>query len=364
MIILGIETSCDDTGIAIVKAEEHKSGRTSFKILSNIVSSQVKIHAKYGGIVPNLASREHLKNIKPCLRQAFNEAKIKQKDIDLIAVTVGPGLIPSLLIGTHFAKTLSYVWKKPIIGINHLEGHILASVFDSQFSTLKQLLPVISLIVSGGHTQLILMNDIGKYKIIGETKDDAAGECFDKIARLLGLSYPGGPSIAAQAIKYKAKNLKTEIKLPRPMIKQKNYDFSFSGLKTAVLYLVKKLEAKNSNKNKSKSPKLKPQIISAICAEAQQAIIDVLIEKTIRAAEEYRARTIILSGGVAANNELRKQLKLNIKHRVKGAKFLIPPKNLCTDNAVMIAVAGFFRYKLGVNTSWKKIKADANLKIK
>jgi len=380
MLILGIETSCDDTGIAIVEINEHKSTRgltRIFNIKSNIVSSQIKVHQKYGGVVPNLAAREHLKNIAPCLKTAMNKAGIKPEQIDLIAVTVGPGLIPSLLIGVNFAKALAYAWNKPIVGVNHIEGHIVAAldsknskfkirnskqIQNFKFLISKSLFPAIALVVSGGHTQLILVKKIGQYKIIGETRDDAAGECFDKIAKLLKLGYPGGPAIAKMVSDYKLRVTDYGLHLPRPMIKQKNYDFSFSGLKTAVLYLVKDMG--------------RPQAInvgratSNICAEVQQAIIDVLIEKTIRAAKEYKTKTVILSGGVAANEELRKQLAKKLRITDCGLRvtnFLVPPKNLCTDNGAMIAMAGYFAAKrspdFGRGNSWRKIKADANLRL-
>jgi len=372
MIILGIETSCDDTGIAIIEVSGKK--RPVFKILSNVVSSQIKTHAPFGGVVPNLAAREHLKNIEPCLKTALKEANVKPKNLDLIAVTVGPGLIPCLLIGANFAKALAYAWKKPIIGINHMEGHIIAA-FSGENSKLKtqnsKLFPAIALLVSGGHTQLVLVKKIGKYKIIGETRDDAAGECFDKVAKLLNLGYPGGPIISKIAAELNTHHpaspvggslLKT--KLPRPMINQKNYDFSFSGLKTAVLYLVK------DNKNKIKDE----NFIQEICYETQQAIIDVLIDKTLRAAKEYKAKMIILSGGVAANTELREQFKSQISKllpcRQAGktqTEFLTPSKTLCTDNGAMIAMAGYFgakRHPAKRDASWKNIKADANLRIR
>ncbi len=358
MVILGIETSCDDTGVAIIKAPDKKQG--SFKILSNIVSSQIKVHQKYGGVVPNLAAREHLKNIEPCLKKALKETRISLKDIDLIAVTNGPGLIPCLLVGTNFAKALAYVCNKPIIGINHLEGHIIAALTTinpkSQILSPKSF-PAVALLVSGGHTQLVLVKKVGNYKILGETRDDAAGECFDKIAKLLGLGYPGGPAISVMAEKVrnpksKARN-KFKIQLPRPMISHKNYDFSFSGLKTAVLYLTRD----NKDKLEDKS------FIQELCLEAQQAIIDVLIEKTIRAAREYRAKTVILAGGVAANKKLRSQFK--VQSSSLNTNFLVPPKNLCTDNAAMIALAGHLRHRFSrPNTSWKNIKADANLRLK
>ncbi len=364
MLILGIETSCDDTGIAIVKVFGKQ--KPIFEILSNIVSSQIKTHAPFGGVVPNLAAREHLKNIEPCLRQAFREAKIKPEQIDLIAATIGPGLIPSLLIGVNFAKALAYAWKKPIIGINHIEAHILANWLENP-EGIK--FPAIALVVSGGHTQLVLMTPQKKskifsgasYKIIGETRDDAAGECFDKVAKLLGLGYPGGPVIAAKAAESRIWNPESRIRLPRPMIKHKNYDFSFSGLKTAVLYLIK--PPKQIYHNFSDRIKNDINIIPELCHETQQAIIDVLMDKTLRAAKEYKAKTIILSGGVAANEELRKQFTSNIKHQTSSIKFLVPPKNLCMDNGAMIAMAGYYNYKAGKKTSWRKIKADANLRL-
>ncbi len=350
MIILGIETSCDDTGISVVKTSPAKfkpNQKVNFEILSNSVSSQIKIHQEYGGVVPNLAAREHLKNINPCLKTALKKAKIKPEKIDLIAVTKGPGLIPSLLVGVNFAKTLSYLWKKPIVGVNHIEGHLIAAIINKT----SNLFPAIGLIVSGGHTQLVLIKNVANYKILGETRDDAAGECFDKIAKLLELGYPGGPEISAQAAK--CKNPKLIPELPRPMINHKNYDFSFSGLKTAVLYLVK------DKKVKAKTE----EFIQAVCAEAQQAIIDVLIEKTIRAAKEYSAKTIILSGGVAANTELRKQLELKTENLKPHTQFLVPSRKLCTDNGAMIAIAGYFKYQQRDKDSWKKINADANLRL-
>ena len=334
MIILGIETSCDDTGIALVECSQK-----SCRILSNIVSSQIKIHAPYGGVVPNLAARAHLENIEPCLKQALKQTK--NPKIDLIAVTVGPGLIPSLLVGVNFAKALAYVWQKPIIGVNHIEGHIYANWIKS--SHIK--FPILCLVVSGGHTQLILMKSHGKYKLLGETRDDAAGEAFDKVAKLLGLGYPGGPIIAK-----KAKNANPQaFDLPRPMLNTKDFDFSFSGLKTAVLYLVRE------------QPSLRTALVSDICASFQQAAIDVLIAKTIRAAKEYKTKTIMLSGGVSANQELRKQMSEKIKKELPNSKLYIPDSKLCTDNAAMIAAAAFYQTKK--RRHWSQIQANANLKL-
>jgi N6-L-threonylcarbamoyladenine synthase len=367
MLILGIETSCDDTGIAILEVAPTKVG-VVFNVLSNTISSQIKTHAPFGGVVPNLAAREHLKNIGPCLKTALKETNKTINDVDLIAVTVGPGLIPSLLIGVNFAKALAYKYNIPIIAVNHLEGHIIAAsgsgISNSKFLISKQKFPAIALLVSGGHTQLVLMRKFGQYKIIGETRDDAAGECFDKVAKLLRLPYPGGPEIAKQAAKANPKSQILNPKLPRPMISHQNFDFSFSGLKTAVLYLIQ------SQKSKIKNQKF----IQEVCYETQQAIIDVLISKTFKAVEKYHAKTVILSGGVAANEELRKQFAFKIQNLPAGRhgskfeiNFLVPPKNLCMDNGAMIAMAGYFdakRHPSLRDNSINRIIANANLRIR
>jgi len=339
MRILGIETSCDDTCAAVVEIKRNRD----FKILSNVVSSQVKLHAKYGGVFPSLAKREHQKNLPFVVKKALSKAK--NPKIDLIAVTSGPGLEPCLWTGINFAKDLAEKMKLPVVPINHIEAHILANIIDKKS---KLHFPALCLVVSGGHTQIILMKGISQYKILGETRDDAAGECFDKTARILGLGYPGGPIISKTAKKLKKREMK--IILPRPMIHQKNYDFSFSGLKTAVLYDFKKRSLKT---------KKSQQYIQEMCAEIQQTIIDVLIKKTLKAARDYKVKSVILSGGVAANNELRKQFQSAIKNQHLKIIISLPAKNLCTDNAAMVAAAGFFNQQ----KHWKEIKANANLKI-
>ena len=368
MLILAIETSCDDTCVAIIEARGQK--RPRFKILSNIVSSQIAVHKKYGGVYPTLAVREHKKNLPTVLKKALKFKRKRNRGrapVNLIAVTVGPGLDPCLWVGINFAKESAEKWNLPIAPVNHIESHILVNFVD-QVQSLKfkaQNFPAIALVVSGGHTQLILVKNPPAggdkykniYKIIGETRDDAAGECFDKVAKILGLGYPGGPIIAKQA-DYPRSDLggirrgrtsDTSIKLPRPMINQKNYDFSFSGLKTAVLYNYKK---QNPKKRKSK------QYIQEMCREVQQAIIDVLIKKTLRAAREYNVKTIILGGGVSANEELRRQFKLKWKDN-----FLVPDKNFSTDNAVMTAIAGYYNWSKGKTKPLNKIRAEANLRI-
>jgi len=349
MIILAIETSCDDTCVAIL---EIRSGK--LKIRSNVVSSQVKLHAKYGGVYPTLAKREHQQNLPIILKRVVKKAD--NPKINLIAVTIGPGLEPCLWVGVNFAKELAEKINSPIVPINHIEAHILANFIGGvQGSKTKtQNFPAICLVVSGGHTQLILMENFGKYKILGETRDDAAGECFDKVARILGLDYPGGPAIAVEAAKFQILNSKFRINLPRPMIYQKNYDFSFSGLKTAVLY---------NFKNQPLKIRKSKDYIQKMSAEVQQAVIDVLIYKTIKAAKNYKAKTIILGGGVTANQELRKQFKRKVEKEIPGTKYLLPDIKFSTDNAVMIALTAYFNYlKEGIK-KWKEIEADANLRI-
>lgn len=346
MRILGIETSCDETAVAVIEA---RSGE-KIKVLSSIVSSQVKLHAKYGGIVPNLAAREHVKNIGHVFKLGLKEAKIKSfdKEIDLIAITRGPGLGPSLLVGLAFARTIAWKYDKPLIGVSHLEGHIYSNwLSPSQGISKNNIFPILNLIVSGGHTELVLMGGHGKYKIIGETLDDAAGEAFDKVARLLGLGYPGGPAISKTA----EKGNPDAYLLPSPMIKLKNYNFSYSGLKTAVLYLLRDLNVKKPS----------PKIAADVAASFQKAALDVLIAKTIRAAKEYKVKSVFLSGGVSANKELRKRLAKETKNI--EVKYSQPEMEYTGDNAVMIATAGYFsskNKKIKVLT-WDKVKMDANL---
>jgi N6-L-threonylcarbamoyladenine synthase len=363
MIILAIETSCDDTCIAILEIKNQKSKVKSFEILSNVVSSQVKLHAKYGGVYPMLAKREHQKNLPVVFKKALKRAKLLSGKIDLISVTVGPGLEPCLWVGINFAKELAKKLKVPIIPVNHIEAHIVANfigenstppIFKQGAGRNSKLFPAVCLIVSGGHTQLILMTNIGKYRILGETRDDAAGECFDKVARILGLLYPGGPAIERQAATLNLKPLTLNLRLPRPMIYQKNYDFSFSGLKTAVLY---------DFKNRSPEIRKSKNYIREMAKEIQRAVIDVLIQKTLKATKEYKAKSIILGGGVTANNELRKQFQLTISNQQLTINFLVPPKIYCTDNAAMIALTGYFHRPQKEQYNLEKIKSNANLRL-
>ncbi len=312
MKILGIETSCDETAAAVVV-----EGTT---ILSNVVASQVDIHARYGGIVPEVASRQHLLAILPVLKQAMMEAKVDFNDLQGVAVTIGPGLPGSLLVGVNLAKAIALAHNLPLIGVNHLEGHIYANWLERQESPL---FPCLCLIVSGGHTDLVLMEGHGQYKRLGQTRDDAAGEAFDKGARLLGLGYPGGPIIEKMA-----KEGVASLSLPRAWLKGSD-DFSFSGLKTALLHLVREKEKVNF-------------AIADAAASFQQAVIDVLVTKTIEAAKRLKVKQILLSGGVAANRTLCQQFV-----DLSPFPVLFPPPKLCTDNAAMIASCGYYRLKRG-----------------
>jgi N6-L-threonylcarbamoyladenine synthase len=345
MIILGIETSCDETGAALV---ERRSDGLLYA-LTNEVTSSLSLHAKTGGIIPENAGREQLKYILPVIKKAKDEKS--WEDIDAIAVTVGPGLIGSLLVGVETARTIAYTLNKPIIPVNHLYGHIFANFICLSSKQATQNLknprgvdiqfPALALVVSGGHTDLVLMKSYQRITVIGGTRDDAAGEAFDKIGRLLGLPYPAGPLIAKLAEKGNPKTFS----LPRPLIGSDDFDFSFSGLKTAVLREVKKINQLNN------------ETINNICASVQQAIIDVLVRKTLKAAKFYKVKSILLGGGVAANDQLRKQLELYATNLIPFVKILIPQKSLCTDNGAMIAAAGFF----ATPVPWQKITVDPEL---
>jgi N6-L-threonylcarbamoyladenine synthase len=333
MKILAIETSCDETSAAVVE-----NGR---KVLSSVVASQVKLHKKYGGIVPEVASRKHIEVIAAVVKQALDDAKVPLKKIDAVAATYGPGLVGSLIVGLNYAKALAYAIHKPFIPVNHIEGHIYANfikeIRDSRSETRKNrsnlrsqvsnlTFPFICLVVSGGHTQLVLVKDHGKYETMGRTRDDAAGEAFDKVARYLEIGYPGGPIIDMMSKKGDPEALA----FPRAMINE-GYDFSFSGLKTAVVNYVKK----NG----------KPKKLNDIVSSFQQAVVDILVEKTIRAAKYKKVKWISIAGGVSANSRLREDLKKRAKE--EGFKVSIPPLHLCTDNAVMIGSVGYYLIKKG-----------------
>lgn len=362
MRILAIETSCDETAAAVIEANPSDK---KVKLLSNIVASSLSLHAKTGGIIPEVAAREQVKYIMPVIEESLRQAQCKSYDLDAIAVTVGPGLIGSLLVGVETAKTLAFAWQKPIIPVNHLIGHIYANwVLTTnkkqltnnpstplRASKLEVSFPVLALIVSGGHTDLVLMRGHQQLTWLGGTRDDAAGEAFDKIGRLLGLPYPAGPVMAklAQQGNPKAFNF------PRPIIDSNDFDFSFSGLKTAVFREVKSQPPKAGSE----------QLLTDLSASVQQAIVDVLVVKTIKAAQKYKVKSILLGGGVGANELLRKQLEASCGKL--AVKFFAPAKNLCTDNAAMIASAAFFNLAhKGASSAyrpvpWQKIKVDPDL---
>jgi len=386
MKILSIETSCDETGISILEATGTLSS-AKFKILANSLNSQIKIHAPFGGVFPALAKREHIKNLPILLEKTLKDVRLenKKKPVDLIAVTSGPGLEPALWTGIVFAKELAKKWNIPVIPANHMEGHIL-SVFGKEKGEFKINLPknnfpILSLLVSGGHTELVISKNWRDYKIVGETLDDAAGEAFDKVARMLELPYPGGPEISKLAEpkrkreglclrslgrhdgagqrKFSAENFCAEqtqtFSLPRPMLHSKNFDFSFSGLKTAVLYLIRDLKEKDPNILQNE------EIKEAIALEFENAVIETLVYKTKKAIEKYQAKTIIVAGGVASNKFLRQEIKETFKEKI----VFFPEQSLSTDNSIMIGMAGFLKFleKKGKIPKNPKIKADGGLRL-
>lgn len=343
MRILAIETSCDETALALLEASGGLRN-PKFRVLKSIVSSQIAVHRLWGGVVPNLAKREHIKNLpvvfKQILGSSTSSRELNFPKANLLAVTVGPGLEPALWTGVEFAKELkkNIFPKIPLIGANHLEGHLYSVLLDNKLS-LSKIFPAIALIVSGGHTILLRVESLVKWKKLGETRDDAVGEAFDKAAKMLGLPYPGGPEIQKLA----SRGDFNAIGFPRPMLHNKNYDFSFSGLKTSVLYYLRD----NPKANKAD-----------VAASFQKAAVDVLVAKTIRAAREYKSKSVILSGGVAANSFLRETLGNAV--RDIGKKFLVPPMNFNTDNAVMIAAAAYIQHLRKRN---RRITAQANLNL-
>lgn len=383
MRILAVETSCDETAVCIIDTSGDLGADFTFRILGNALLSQVDTHAPYGGVFPNLARREHEKNLVPIMAQALKEAELlktgsagadgiesiltreaellpqlteflathAKPKIDAIAVTHGPGLEPALWVGVNFARALATAWQLPIVPINHMEGHIVLSAVAGQESNKEIQFPMLSLLISGGHTELVLSREWMQYELIGQTRDDAVGEAFDKVARLMDLPYPGGPQIDKLANKAREENLPRTIELPRPMMDSNNYDFSFAGLKTAVRRIVE------ANQPLSETMKME------IAREFEEACADVLVAKTMRAVEEYDVRTVVVGGGVSANEHIRTQLTETIKNYGSDAKLLIPPPKLATDNALMIALAGYFRALKKEFAEPETIRANGNLKL-
>lgn len=389
--ILAIETSCDETAISIIEVKKSFFGPYQFSILSNIVATQVELHAKYGGVFPAMAKREHAKNIVPLFIEAMNEAGLvsnSEKDTDLsrikeilqredalfemfekdiaglenpgfdaIAVTNGPGLEPTLWVGICFAKALGQLWNIPVVPTNHMEGHIVSFLpqkenndFELRIPNLK--FPLVSLLVSGGHTEIVLVKGLGKYKIVGRTRDDAVGEAFDKVARVLGLPYPGGPEVSRLARAHRESGLSDEIKFPRPMIHSKDFDFSYSGLKTAVRYYVEE--------NPIKDEVDKQKVARAF----EDAAIECLVEKTFKAIKKYKPKRLIVGGGVSANTYLRNELISRLQKNKINIPVEFPRSDMTGDNALMIGIAGalhFMRNKKSATSI--KLVADGNLEL-
>ncbi len=382
MKILGIETSCDETAVSLIEATGNYHADFSFTVLGNGLISQAAMHAEFGGVFPALAKREHAKNLVPMLTLALREAgaladgatpvdeaalhetlarepelfeqlvaffKTHNKPaLDAIAVTHGPGLEPALWVGVNFAKALSLVWDLPIVPVNHMEGHIMMSLMEDGGTIRAFEFPLLSLLISGGHTELLLSREWMQYERLGETRDDAAGEAFDKVARLLGLPYPGGPEISRLASDARQRHLQFAESLTRPMMS--GYDFSFSGLKTGVRRIVE------SRPDTTEDEKI------ALAREFEDTVTDVLVEKTVRAVEEFGACAVVVGGGVSANTNIRTVLAKRLES-IGGVSLLIPPPALATDNALMIALAGYFRAMKGEYIEAANLGAHGNLKI-
>jgi N6-L-threonylcarbamoyladenine synthase len=366
--ILAIETSCDETGIAILRQKDQP-----IEVLAEKISSQIDIHKETGGVVPEIAAREHVTVIQPMIKQVFKDAKVEPSNLNAIAVTIGPGLMPALSIGVTTAQTLSYALNKPIIPVHHLEGHIYSALLRQAEKTQKlktqlsqnkpprttnipntkyqipdtKTFPTLALIVSGGHTMLVKIEKHLHYQVLGSTRDDAAGEAFDKIARLLGFSYPGGPAIS-QASKQGDPD---SFKFTPPMIKSGNLDFSFSGLKTEVLYTVRDLDEKP----------LTPKTVNNLAASFQKTVVDTLVTKTNQAIKQVNPQTLLLTGGVAANKLLRDDFQTLADENKLPLK--TSPQKLCGDNATMIGLAGLFAYQSGRTKKWSNINAKARINL-
>lgn len=388
MKILAIETSCDETAVAVVEATETNTG-TSFSILGDALISQIELHREYGGVYPSLAKREHAKNLVPLLAEALTQAgciQVKEPaeltldtvaflferehelfqglraflsthtvpDIDVIAVTSGPGLPPALWLGVNLARALSIIWNKPLVGVNHMEGHLLSGLgtIDETTITLPTpRLPLLALLISGGHTELVSMNPFLSYTLLGQTKDDAVGEAFDKVARMMDLPYPGGPEISHLAEEARSEGVIPSFSLPRPMIHEPHLDFSFSGLKTAVMYRIKK-HGELSDADKKE-----------LALEFENAVTEVLWKKTAHALDESGAHALVLGGGVSANTHIRRTFSEQMSEQFPTVAFNIPGAKLTTDNALMIAVAGFFRAERELFDNPITLQANSNLTL-
>ena len=416
MRILSIETSCDETAIAILECESNEdaakdtSTSTTFKVLSHTLISQIEIHREYGGVFPAVAKREHAKNLVPILGAALEEAELLREDtqsvpedlrarigevlsresdmaesfiqfiteterpeIDAIAVTNGPGLAPALWVGVNFAQALALAWNVPLVPVNHMEGHFLVGLARTTESIDNKTVltidapqtPILGLLISGGHTQLMLMNEWLSYQLLGETRDDAVGEAFDKVARMMGLPYPGGPEISKLAAKCREDEKSLEgtseklFSLPRPMIDTPDYNFSFSGLKTAVLYALRDIQKTRPEESAPLDTLEKEQL----AREFEDAVTEVLIAKTVKALKETQAQTLVLGGGVSANPHIQKSFTETLADKLPNVDFQVPPAGLTGDNGVMIGIAGFYRAKRKEFVDPGTLVADGNLSL-
>ncbi|WP_271004471.1 tRNA (adenosine(37)-N6)-threonylcarbamoyltransferase complex transferase subunit TsaD [Listeria seeligeri] len=331
ILILGIESSCDETAASVVK--------NGNEIISSVVASQIESHKRFGGVVPEIASRHHVEQITLVIEEALKKANVTMDDLDGIAVTEGPGLVGALLIGVNAAKTLAFMHDLPLIGVHHIAGHIYANRFETEMK-----FPLLSLVVSGGHTELVLMRAENEFEIIGETRDDAAGEAYDKVARTLGLSYPGGVQIDKLA-----KDGEDTFHFPRAMMDDGSFDFSFSGLKSSFINTLHNLRQRGDEPNPND-----------MAASFQASVVDVLVAKTIRAAKKYQVNQLLLAGGVAANQGLRAQLIQEVEMELPDTELIIPPLSLCGDNAAMIAAAGTVSFLQGKRSNFE-MNADPGL---
>jgi N6-L-threonylcarbamoyladenine synthase len=407
MKILSIETSCDETAVSIIEASGGLE-KPTFNVLSNLVLSQVNIHTQYGGVFPNLAKREHAKNLVPLVKKALEEAKLLSEknhklgahdiekikndlvhepdlftaivdflsengkpDIDLIAVTYGPGLEPALWVGINAAKILGFAWGVPVMPVNHMEGHICSVLAGQNDSVLN--FPALALLISGGHTELVLISEWLKHKVVGQTRDDAVGEAYDKVARMMGLQYPGGPQIAAFAKELRELGQKSRFEFPRPMIHSNNLDFSFSGLKTAVLYEIRKILAIGLVDSTTVAGATLPtEIKKEIALAFEDAVVETLVVKTSQAIDTYKPQTLVIAGGVIANTTIRQTFEslireLGVASNIK-ISLLVPGRELATDNALMIALAAYIRFMKNpdaakTNESLAEIRAEGNVQL-
>lgn len=393
MKILAIETSCDETAISLLQGIEHGT-QIDFSVLGNITHSQIDVHREFGGVFPAMAKREHQKNLVPILLKILDinptentntgNSDIKtilekepelldqintyilhipKPDIDVICVTSGPGLEPALWVGISFAKALGKLWNIPVVPVNHMEGHILSVLVPDNitesfcFSPNSFSFPALALLISGGHTELVVAKELGNYTVVGKTRDDAVGEAFDKVARILGLPYPGGPEVSKLALRHD-KTAVSSIVLPRPMIHSKGYDFSFSGLKTAVLYTIRDIKKANGEI-------IPENLRSEIAYEFQEAAAEVITKKTIAAIHDFTIQTLIVGGGVSANSRIRELLLQKVSEIIPADNIHFPTRELTGDNALMIALAGYFKYKKSPTDfqNFENIRANGNLAL-